>query len=467
MRDFEQEPNEGFGGSDGELPKVPPQAETPAPQDPEAFGEKQTEGEQKASNQDYGHFTPPPQPSGGYNGGKPPKKGASSSLLVVFCLVLFIFVAISVGAIFDVSNDENQTTTSDFTSQSTSSASSSFSSASEQEQTTSSQETAPGASVLAPGTDEYVSVYREVANKCIQSVVVIQVTTANGSGAGSGVIYDPNGYIVTNYHVANETCKTISVQLYDGSTYEGQYIYGDELADLAVIKINKTDCDYAVFGDSSELTYGDAVLAIGNPLGYGLSVTTGVVSRPSESVTIGNATMTLLRTDAAVNSGNSGGGLFNLNGELIGIVNAKIAANTVDNVGYAIPSLTVVKSINDLKEHGYITGRARLGVTVHEQVIQSFWNSYVLIQVEEIDPEGSAAGTGLQAGDILQKCNGVEVTSFSALSQQLTKYSIGDTITLTVYRPKIELTQTNLTEYLNTAEKIDIQITFKEFNPNT
>ena len=462
MRDFEQEPNENFGGPEDELPKEPSQAEPSEPQPADSVQETKSEEEQKAPEtypvyQNHTDF--------GTNGNKPPKKGASASLLVAFCLVLFIFIAISVGAIFDVSNDGSQITTSNSTSQSTSS-SSSFSS-SEQEQSTSSQETAPGASVVTPGTDEYVSIYREIANKCIKSVVVIQVTSTSGAGAGSGVIYDPNGYIITNYHVANETCKTISVQLYDGSTYDGQYIYGDELADLAVIKIEKANCDYAVFGDSSGLTYGDAVLAIGNPLGYGLSVTSGVISRPSESVTMGNATMTLLRTDAAVNSGNSGGGLFDLNGKLIGIVNAKIAANTVDNVGYAIPSATVVKCINDLKNYGYITGRARLGVTVQEQIIQSFWNSYALIQVTEIDPDGSAAGSGLQAGDILYKCNGVEVASFATLSQQLTKYSIGDTITLTVLRPTIELTQTNLTEYLNTAEQKDIQITFREFNPNT
>ena len=214
------------------------------------------------------------------------------------------------------------------------------------------------------------------------------------------------------------------------------------------------------------MTYGDAVVAIGNPLGYGLSVTTGVVSRPTESVTFDNTTMTLLRTDAAVNSGNSGGGLFNLNGELVGIVNAKIAANTVDNVGYAIPSTTVVKSINDLKNYGYITGRARLGISVNEQIIQSGWRSYVMIQVTKIDSDGSAASSGLQVGDILSQCNGVSISSYETLSQQLTKYSIGDTVTLTVYRPTIELTQSNLTDYLNTAEKIDIQITFKEFNPN-
>ena len=456
MKDFEQDPNESFGTQNDGLPNDPPQTEPMSLNEPDDSVKKQNEGDYKAPETNYGYSA--------QSKGKPPKKGASASLLVAFCLVLFIFIAISIGALFDISNDENQTTAPDSTSASTSSGLPSDSTSSSESQSASSSATAPGVSVVAPGTDQYISVYREVANKCIKSVVVIQVTSASGSGAGSGVIYDPNGYIVTNYHVANETCKKITVILYDGSSYEGQYIYGDELADLAVIKINKTECDYAIFGDSSQMTYGDAVLAIGNPLGYGLSVTTGVVSRPSESVTIGNATMTLLRTDAAVNSGNSGGGLFNLNGELIGIVNAKIAANTVDNVGYAIPSLTVMKSLNDLKEHGYITGRARLGVTVNER---NYWNMFYLIQVEEINSMGSAAGSGLQKGDILNQCNGVAIDSYATLSQQLTKYSIGDTITLTVYRPKMELTSSNLTEYLNTAEKIDIQITFKEFNPNT
>ena len=463
MRDFEQDPNENFDSHDNELPKEPPQTELP---------EREVPQNQEINTEDSERQT---RANVGPSDGKPPKKGASASLLVAFCLVLFIFVAISIGAIFDVSSyedpfEENSTSQSTgstgSTEQSTTSSSENSNSAttgSEAEQTTSSYETAPGASVISPDTEEYISVYREVANKCIQSVVVIQVSSLSGAGAGSGVIYDANGYIVTNYHVANETCHKITVILYDGSSYEGQYIYGDELADIAVIKINNSDCIAAEFGDSSRLTYGDAVLAIGNPLGYGLSVTTGVISRPSESVTIGNATLTLLRTDAAVNSGNSGGGLFDLNGKLIGIVNAKIAANTVDNVGYAIPSVTVVKSINDLKESGYITGRARLGISVKTE---SYWN-LSWMQVSEIHPSGSAANSGLQIGDILSECNGVKIDSFETLSQQLTKYSIGDTITLTVYRPTVEWNQTNWTEYFNTAEKVDIQITFKEFNPNS
>jgi serine protease Do len=213
--------------------------------------------------------------------------------------------------------------------------------------------------------------------------------------------------------------------------------------------------------------YGDMVLAIGNPQGLGLSVTDGIISRPGESVTIGNSTMTLLRTSAAVNSGNSGGGLFNLNGELIGIVNAKIAANTVDNIGYAIPSQTVVKCINDLKDHGYITGRARLGVTVNTKTYQVSWiQTLTIIQVADISPNGSAANSGLQVGDILCRYEGVDITSFEILSQQLTKYSVGDTIKLTVLRPTIELTSNNLQQYINTAKEVEITITFTEFNPN-
>ena len=103
---------------------------------------------------------------------------------------------------------------------------------------------------------------------------------------------------------------------------------------------------------------------------------------------------------------------------------------------------------------------------VQELVVQSFWNSSVWIRVTEINPSGSAANSGLRIGDIIYMCNGEGVASYSVLSQQLGKYSLGDTITLTIYRPTIELTQSNLAEVLNTAEKIDIQITFKEFNPN-
>ena len=319
-------------------------------------------------------------------------------------------------------------------------------------------------------------VYAPIANQCIQSVVVIRVTEktiAYGqeyvtSGAGSGVIFDKNGYIVTNYHVVGDATESISVELYDGSVYEGRYIYGDEYVDLSVIKIEKSDCVAARIGDSSQMALGQIVVAIGNPLGYGLTVTPGVVSALQRSVTIDNTTMTLMQTSAAINSGNSGGGLFNLRGELIGIVNAKVGGTSVEGMGFAIPSTTVVKSLNDLKDYGYITGMARLGVTISTRQYQTwpYMQTHSYIQVVEINPNGSAAKSGLEIGDILYKFNGVEISSFDILSEQLTKYAVGDTVTLTIRRPIVELTNNNLSEYLSTSEEIELAITFVEFNPN-
>lgn len=466
MSDFEKEPNELFNGGEPQELNEEGKSETAeqAAPDREPKREASPAPEQEAYR-GYGYSHP--EEDFRNRGGKPKKqKNGASSLLIAFCLVLFIFIGISVGAIFDVGRDSGDPSQSTSGSSSGTSGSGLMTDGSSQ----SSQkpmETAPGASVIAPDTDEYISVFREVANKCLKTVVEIYVQTPSGSGAGSGVIYDPNGYIVTNYHVADETCTAITVVLYDGSQYQAQYIYGDELSDIAVIKIEKTDCEYAVFGDSDQMTYGDMVLAIGNPQGLGLSVTDGIISRPGESVTIGNSTMTLLRTSAAVNSGNSGGGLFNLEGELIGIVNAKISASSVDNIGYAIPSTTVVKCINDLKDHGYITGRARLGVTVNTKQYQVSWmQTLTIIQVTDISENGSAATSGLQVGDILCRYEDKDITSFEILSQQLTKYSVGDTIKLTVLRPTIEFTGSNLTQYINTAQEIEITITFIEFNPN-
>ena len=463
MSDFEKDPNDLFNVDETQPSDEESQTENT---------EKTMRGENNTapleSDAEYGYSYP-----GGYSRpqqGKPKKhKNGTSSLLIAFCLVLFIFIGISVGALFDLGRDNNDPaqSTSASANGGTSGSNGSASNTTGSSDSAKPSETAPGASVVAPDTDQYVSIFREVANECIKTVVEIYVQTPSGSGAGSGVIYDPNGYIVTNYHVADETCTSITVVLYDGSEYQAQYIYGDELSDIAIIKIEKTDCDYAVFGDSDHLMYGDMVLAIGNPQGLGLSVTDGIISRPGESVTIGNSTMTLLRTSAAVNSGNSGGGLFNLKGELIGIVNAKIAANTVDNIGYAIPSTTVVKCINDLKDYGYITGRARLGVTVNTKQYQISWiQTLTIIQVAEISENGSAAKSDLQVGDILIRFEGKDITSFEILSQQLTKYSVGDTIKLTVLRPTIELTGNNLQQYINSAKEMEIEITFVEFNPN-
>ena len=414
-----------------------------------------------------------------YRTPEPPKKKneirmskGGLALLIVCCLAISIFASAGMNNFFnsfaplDTTTGTIETTLGETTL-----------SSSEIETTiaTTPKETAPAVSTgSVSGT--VASTYSAIAKECIKSVVVINVTETTISygqeyttgGAGSGVIYTKDGYIITNYHVVGANTKTISVTLHDGSVYNAKYIYGDEYVDLAVIKIEKNDCDYAIIGDFEQMQLGDEVLAIGNPLGYGLSVTNGIISALERQVTVENTTMTLLQTSAAINSGNSGGGLFNMKGELIGIVNAKVGGTSVEGMGFAIPSTTVIKSLNDLKEHGYITGRARLGLTVSQKTYSTwpYMQTYYYIQISDIDADGSAAKSGIQVGDILQKFNGEEITSFSVLSQQLTKYKVGDTVTLTVRRPTIEQTDDNLADYLNSCAIVDVVITFVEFNPN-
>ncbi len=424
---------------------------------------------------------------------EPPKKkhsevkmsGGALAMLLVCCMLVTILATAGFQYIFgnpadiSTSTSTSAATTTDTTLSMTNETTTAGDSQSTE--TTTLGETAPtisvgGGSVIGNTDFPEYEVYATVANECVKSVVVIRVTETvisygqeyTSEGAGSGVIFDKNGYIVTNYHVVGADTKTISVELYDGTVYEGTYIYGDESVDLSVIKIDKTNCDAATIGDSSQMALGQMVVAIGNPLGYGLTVTPGIVSALQRSVTVENTTMTLMQTSAAINSGNSGGGLFNLRGELIGIVNAKVGGTSVEAMGYAIPSTTVVKSLNDLKEYGYITGRARLGVSVQTKQYTTwpYMSTHYYIQVTEINENGSAAKSGLQVGDILYKFNGTEISSFDVLSEQLTKYKVGDTVTLTIRRPIIELTSNNLAEYLNTSQEIEIQITFVEFNPN-
>ena len=475
------------GSSPEEMPTSGASAENkPAEQNEPASEEPKQEPVRPAEPYNpYG--APRNDPNAGmYNGQspyrtpEPPKKKGEIrmskgglALLIVFCLAISIFASAGMNAFFNASEPietttgqaettVGETTTSSIGTEETTTA-------------TSPKETAPAAST-GNISGVATSTYTEIAKECIKSVVIINVTETTLSygqeyttaGAGSGVIYTRDGYIITNYHVVGANTKTISVILHDGSVYEGRYIYGDEYVDLAVIKIEKNDCDFATIGDFSQMQIGDEVLAIGNPLGYGLSVTNGIISALERQVTIENTTMTLLQTSAAINSGNSGGGLFNMKGELIGIVNAKVGGTSVEGMGFAIPSTTVVKSLNDLKEYGYITGKARLGLTVSQKQYSTwpYLQTYYYIQIAEIDADGSAAKSGLKVGDILQKFNGEEITSFNVLSQQLTKYKVGDTVTLTVRRPTIEQTENNLSEYLNSCEVVEVTITFVEFNPN-
>ena len=183
-------------------------------------------------------------------------------------------------------------------------------------------------------------------------------------GAGSGVIISKDGYIVTNNHVI-DSANTIKVRLTNGEVYDAALIATDSKSDVAVIKIDAKDLTCATVGNSDNLLVGDSVIAIGNPLGsLGGTATDGIISSLNREVTVNNEKMNLIQTNAAINSGNSGGGLFNAAGELIGIVNAKSVGSSVEGLGFAIPINDVMKVVDQLIENGYVTDRATLGVKV-------------------------------------------------------------------------------------------------------
>ena len=420
--------------------------------------------------------------------GKKPKKPSGDSYMskktvgwiVAMCLVLSIICGVCASAVtqaFRKGNAEAQTTT-----QSTQS----------NEQTASETLNAETTEVVVPlqpsDTTGAISIpmitaatdgvsyesYADVVEKCINAVVQIESTEETSSIfgnyetriAGAGVIYTSDGYIITNYHIAGATTKSITVILYDGTKYEGQFICGDESMDLAVVKISKNDCVYAKVSDSSTIRLGEDVVAIGNPLGYGITVTPGIVSALSRTVTIENTTMTLMQTSAAINSGSSGGGLFNMKGELVGITNAKVGGTSVEAMGYAIPSEKVIKCVNDFATYGYVTGLARLGVNIRNY-IQIGRTAYSgLISVSSVVKGGTAEMFGIQENDIIYSIGGTECTSFANLNKILTKYKVGDTVTVTVLRPTIDASSaTSYNAYLKSCEEIKLEVTFVEFNP--
>ena len=272
-------------------------------------------------------------------------------------------------------------------------------------------------------------------------------TTA--AAAGSGFILTQDGYILTNYHVV-ENSNSITVTTYDGTAYDAQLIGYDESNDIAVLKVDATDLTPVVLGDSDTLNVGDTVVAIGNPLGeLTFSLTTGAVSALNRPVTFSTGTtMNLIQTDCAINSGNSGGALFNLYGEVIGITNAKYSSSSssseasIDNIGFAIPIDQVRSIFESIITNGYIV-KPYIGVTVSN--VSSESQSYGLPQgaaVRSVTENGPAAEAGLQENDIITTVNGETITGSNDLVKLVTSSSAGDTLELTVYRQGQTLTLT-------------------------
>lgn len=292
------------------------------------------------------------------------------------------------------------------------------------------------------------STIKSVVDQCANSVVEIQTeSVTNGSnpfqqyvssGAGSGVILTQDGYIVTNHHVI-EDANSITVRTRSGDEYNASLVGSDEQSDLAVLKIDASGLTPAVLGDSTTLEVGDLAIAIGNPLGeLGGSVTSGIISALDREMTIDGQTMTLLQTDAAVNPGNSGGGLFNANGDLIGIVNAKSSGENVEGIGFAIPISTATDIIDELIANGEVTSRPTLGVSLYnvedEMTASQLGVDSTGVYIVQIVDGGAADNAGLRSGDRIVSVDGSEVSSASDVRAALNKHKIGESISITVER---------------------------------
>ena len=258
------------------------------------------------------------------------------------------------------------------------------------------------------------------------------------SGAGSGVILSADGYIITNNHVI-EGASSITVRTYDGTEYTATLVGTDSQTDVAVLKIDAEGLTPAVIGDSDSVSVGDYVLAVGNPLGtLGGTVTDGIVSALDRDITVNGQSMKLMQTNAAVSPGNSGGGLFNAKGELIGIVNAKSADSEAEGIGFAIPIDTAIEVATDLMSNGYVTGRPGLGVTVISvsdfQTAMQYGLSSLGVYIQSVNSGSGAEAAGLKAGDRIVSVDGAEVNTTSDVTNVLDEHEIGDTVEVQVAR---------------------------------
>lgn len=293
--------------------------------------------------------------------------------------------------------------------------------------------------------DPLVSVINSITPSVVEITTEQMVTTSYGfwggqqivSGAGSGVIYTEDGYIITNNHVV-EGAEQITVKLNDGTTYNATLVGADSQSDIAVIKIDATGLTPAVLGDSDTIAIGETAIAVGNPSNLGVTSTDGIISALNRSVTVEGNTMNLIQTSAAISPGNSGGGLFNSRGELIGIVNAKNADENAEGLGFAIPINTVKSVAQDLIENGYVTGRPALGITVvsitDAQTAMQYGVSTLGAYVQSVSEGSGAANAGMKVGDRIVSVGTKTVTTATDVTNALQDYAAGDTVQVQVDR---------------------------------
>jgi len=293
----------------------------------------------------------------------------------------------------------------------------------------------------------------ETAAKVSQSVIGIKVDVPSQNinsywrtqpieASGSGIILTEDGYIVTNYHVVSYAVAyknaIITVVLNDDSEYNAKYIGGDEINDLAIIKITAKNLPYATLGSSDKSKVGDFVIAIGNPLGAYLSgsVTFGIISGVNRKIEAENVAEKLIQTDAAINPGNSGGALLNLNGEVIGINTVKISKSNVEGIGFAIPIDYAKPLIDSIIKYGYVKDRPTLGVSGTD-ITSSMARIYNIprgLYIEKIEVDSGAAKAGIKTNDIITKIDGKTVYALNDIANLIKSHKVGDKVTVTIWR---------------------------------
>ena len=282
---------------------------------------------------------------------------------------------------------------------------------------------------------------QDIYTQNIPSVVSISCTQPGGSSTGTGVILSNNGYIVTNAHVV-EGAISVAVQLTDDRIFAAQIVGSDEVSDLAVLLIEAEDLIPAQFGDSGVLRVGDTVVAIGDPLGVEFrgTYTNGIVSAINRDVEMDGRTMTLIQTNAALNSGNSGGPLINCYGQVIGINTMKIGAFTdkagVEGLGFAIPSATVKDIVDQLITQGYVSGRPTLGITGESLSIfyQHYYRLPAGLYITSVARGSDAWAKGVEDGDILMSIDGSRITTMDEMKAAIFDKEVGQTVETVIYR---------------------------------
>jgi len=292
----------------------------------------------------------------------------------------------------------------------------------------------------------------DIYDRACQSVVGVttEVTYTNffgmssaGAVTGSGFILTDDGYVMTNFHVIEDAYRgglEVTVILHDSSRHTAEIVGVEPDNDIAILKIQAEGLTAVSIGNSDSLRVGDTVYAVGNPLGeLEFSMTTGHVSAKDRAITtdVGSEAIPMFQFDAAVNSGNSGGPVFNDRGEVVGIVTAKASRSGVEGIGFAIPVNDAADIARDLMTKGYVTGKAHLGVTVNNKYNEMYAQYYGWPVGAYIDgvAEGSCAETaGIEAGDIITKVDGSEVKSYDDLRAAIKHHSAGDTVEIELYR---------------------------------